>query len=109
MRIDPAPSDPCAMGSSLAATAAPAPPLEPPAVCQTFQGLRVGGCVSGSVTGMAPSSDVAVLPRMTKPPPRSAATVRSSRGRNRGIAARDPKRVQAKRTTFMSLMPMGTP
>ena len=63
------------MGRSRAATAAPAPPLDPPAECQGFHGLRVGGWVSGSVTGMAPSSDVEVLPRMTKPPRRSAVTV----------------------------------
>src|SRR5918999_4983346 len=43
MRIEPAPSLPWASGPRPAATAAPAPPLEPPAVRAGFQGLRLGG------------------------------------------------------------------
>jgi hypothetical protein len=42
MRIDPPPSEPWASGTMPAATAAPAPPLEPPALWERFQGLRVG-------------------------------------------------------------------
>ena len=42
IRIDPAPSLACAIGTIRAATAAPAPPLDPPALCSGFQGLRVG-------------------------------------------------------------------
>ena len=41
MRIEPAPSEPIAAGTSPAATAAAAPPLEPPGVWSVFQGLRV--------------------------------------------------------------------
>src|SRR5262245_6600859 len=99
MRIDPAPSEPCATGRSLAATAAPDPPLDPPEVCHGFHGLRVGGWVSGSVTGMAPTSAVASLPRMTNPPRRSEAVLRSSSGEKIGIVPRDPIRVHEKRTT----------
>ena len=43
MRIEPAPSEPCATGPSPAATAAPAPPDEAPEVRSRFQGLRQGG------------------------------------------------------------------
>ena len=41
-RIDPPPSLAWAAGTMPAATAAAAPPLEPPALCWVFQGLRVG-------------------------------------------------------------------
>ena len=49
MRIEPPPSLPCANGSSPAATAAPAPPLDPPAERVRSQGVRAGGATSGSV------------------------------------------------------------
>jgi hypothetical protein len=39
MRIEPAPSEPTANGSRPAATAAPLPALEPPAVRSAFHGL----------------------------------------------------------------------
>ena len=109
MRIDPAPSEPCAIGSIPAATAAPDPPLEPPAVWVGLQGLRVGGWMSGSVTGMAPSSLVESLPRITKPARRSGRTLASSQGSTIAGMPREPKRVRVKRTTFRSLMPIGTP
>jgi len=49
MRIDPPPSLPGATGRRPAATAAAAPPLEPPAPSPVDQGLRVTGPASGSV------------------------------------------------------------
>src|SRR6478735_6010043 len=49
IRIDPPPSDPCATGTRPAATAAAAPPLEPPAIRARSQGVRAGGATSGSV------------------------------------------------------------
>ena len=42
MRTEPPPSLPCAAGTMPAATAAPAPPEEPPGVRSGSQGLRVG-------------------------------------------------------------------
>ena len=42
MRIEPPPSLACATGRMRAATAAPAPPDEPPDECARFQGFRVG-------------------------------------------------------------------
>src|ERR1700733_9002369 len=41
--IDPPPSLPCAAGASPAATAAPAPPLDPPADRLRSQGVLAGG------------------------------------------------------------------
>ena len=41
--------------------------VEPPGLCAMFHGLVVGGWISGSVTGISASSDVAVFPSMMKP------------------------------------------
>ena len=49
IRIEPPPSEPCATGTSRAATAAAAPPEEPPAVRVRSHGVTLGGRPSGSV------------------------------------------------------------
>ena len=49
MRIDPPPSDACAMGTMPDATAAAAPPLDPPAIRVVSHGVTAGGSESGSV------------------------------------------------------------
>ena len=66
-RIEPPPSLACAAGTMPAATAAAAPPLEPPALCAGFHGLRVGPYASGSVVGSSASSGVLVRPSETRP------------------------------------------
>ncbi len=55
------------MGPSPAATAAAAPPLEPPGVRSRSQGLRVRPKSGLSVSALWPNSEVLVLPRMTAP------------------------------------------
>ena len=50
-----------------AATAAAEPPLEPPAMCSGFQGLRHGPSRRDSVVPVMPRSGVFVLPRITSP------------------------------------------
>src|SRR2546427_5050836 len=67
MRIEPPPSVAWAIGSMPAATAAAAPPLEPPALCETFHGFFVGPKRRGSVDGARPLSGVFDLPAMTEP------------------------------------------
>lgn len=67
MRIDPPPSLAPATGTMPAATAAAAPPDEPPGVRLRSQGLRVGPFASGSVMPFAPNSGVLVLPKITSP------------------------------------------
>src|SRR4051794_23803517 len=67
IRIDPPPSLPCAAGARPAATAAAAPPLEPPAVREVSQGLRQAPLSSDSVTAVEPNSGVFVFPITTKP------------------------------------------
>ena len=49
MRIDPPPSLPWAAGASPAATAAAAPPLDPPADRLRSHGVRAGGPIAVSV------------------------------------------------------------
>ncbi|CAH0259655.1 hypothetical protein SRABI128_03110 [Microbacterium sp. Bi128] len=90
MRIDPPPSDPIAAGSSPAATATAAPPLDPPAPADVRQGSRAGEWMRGSVKPVSPNSDVLVLPRLTAP----AASIASARGSDatgtRSARAREP-------------------
>ena len=68
MRIEPPPSEPVATGTMPAPTTAPAPPLEPPAMCSRLQGEHVRPSASVSVVPMTPNSDVVVRPSGTKPP-----------------------------------------
>ena len=65
--MEPPPSLACAAGTMPAATAAAEPPLEPPALCAGFQGLRVAPYASGSVVGRSASSGVFVRPSETRP------------------------------------------
>jgi len=67
IRIDPPPSLACATGRMRAATAAAAPPDEPPDECSRFHGLRVGPNNRDSVVGISPNSGLAVLPKIVRP------------------------------------------
>ena len=67
MRIEPPPSLPWAIGTMPAATAAAEPPLDPPGVRSSAQGLRVGPKRRDSVVGRMPISGNVVLPTMTNP------------------------------------------
>src|SRR5437879_12478074 len=67
LRIDPPPSVPIASGPRPAATAAPAPPEEPPGVWPRLHGLRVAPKRRLSVTPTQPSVGVFVLPSMIAP------------------------------------------
>jgi hypothetical protein len=67
MRIEPPPSEPCASGSAPHATAAPAPPDDPPGVREVSHGLRHAPLSADSVTHVLPNSGVLDLPSTTKP------------------------------------------
>ena len=62
MRIEPPPSLPWAAGARPAATAAAAPPLDPPGVRAVSQGLRQGPFSSDSVTAVRPELGRVRLP-----------------------------------------------
>jgi len=57
------------------ATAAAAPPLDPPGEKAVFHGLCVGPKRCGSVTGCKPYSEEFVLPRTTMPARRQRVTI----------------------------------
>ena len=71
MRIEPPPSLPWATGTMPAATAAAAPPEEPPGVRCRSHGLRVGPKIRASLTGRIPYSGSVVVPTITNPASRS--------------------------------------
>ncbi len=66
-RIEPNPSEACAMGSMRAPTAAAAPPLEPPEMRVVSHGLFVGPKSAGSQVRERPSSHEFVRPKITRP------------------------------------------
>src|SRR5919197_628469 len=74
LRMDPPPSVPRANGPSPAATAAPAPPDEPPGVRSRFHGLRVTPKTRLSVIPTQPKVGVLVLPSRMAPAALSRAT-----------------------------------
>ena len=65
--MDPRPSLAWAMGTIPEATAAAAPPEEPPEMCSGFHGLPLGPRRSELVTPGMPNSGVLVLPSSTTP------------------------------------------
>ena len=77
MRIEPPPSFPWASGNMPAATAAPAPPLEPPAERLVSHGLRVIPWRLFSATVISPNSGVLVRPQSTNPAATRASTTSS--------------------------------
>src|SRR5436309_6881813 len=82
MRIDPLMSLPTSNGVRPAATAAAAPPLEPPVVRSRFQGLLVRPKIGLSVCRLIAIGGTLVLPSRIAPAPlRRAATVLSCVGR----------------------------
>jgi hypothetical protein len=78
IRIEPPPSLPWASGSIPDATAAAAPPEEPPGVRSVSHGFLTGPKRRGSDTGRMPNSGMFVLPTITNPASRSRRTRKAS-------------------------------
>ena len=109
MRMDPPPSDAWAMGAMPDATAAPAPPDEPPGVWSVFHGLRVMPRRSDSVIDTVPNSGVVDLPMNTNPAARRRATSGTSAAAGPVGVPREPNVVGHPSTSSRSLMGIGTP
>jgi hypothetical protein len=93
-----------------AATAAAAPPEEPPGVFAGFHGLRVMPVSGLSVTPFQPNSGVVVLPRSTAPcSRRRAVTGASSFHGPFGSTVFEPRSVGQSLVRMMSLIDTGTP
>ena len=65
--MEPPPSLPCATGTRPAATAAPAPPLDPPGVRSALHGFRVAPFSSDSVKAVVPNSFTIAIARGGRP------------------------------------------
>jgi hypothetical protein len=78
MRMLPPPSVPIAIGARPAATAAEAPPLDPPGVRSRRHGLRVAPKSRLWVAPSHPSAGVLVFPTMMAPAAFSRATIGAS-------------------------------
>ena len=72
--IEPPPSEPVAIGTIPAPTAAPDPPLEPPAMWSPLQGVLVGPQATVSVVPITPNSEVVARPTGTMPQARTRRT-----------------------------------
>ncbi len=93
-----------------AASAAAAPPDEPPGECAGFHGLRVTPASGESVMPFQPNSGVVVLPSMTAPASRSRATDGQSTSQAwSGSTVSEPLSVGQPLVSTMSLMVSGTP
>ena len=110
MRIEPPPSVPTASGPMPAATAATAPPEEPPGVLAGFHGLRVMPVSALSVTAFQPNSGVVVFPSSTAPCSRSRAVAGASSFHGPfGSMVFEPRSVGQPLVSIRSLMETGTP
>ena len=88
--MEPALSVAWAAGIMPLATAAPAPPLEPPAPRSWFQGLRVVPQAALSVSSVSPNSGEALRPRKQKPAARRRATRLESKSKTVPLKRSDP-------------------
>src|SRR5258705_12087684 len=109
MRPEPRPSVPMAIGPRPAATAAPAPPDEPPGVRATFQGLRVMPFSGESVTPLWPYSELVLWAKTMAPASRRRATAGASASAGVLSASLLPIEAGQPLTRTSSLIDTGTP
>src|SRR5215207_8994056 len=109
MRIEPAPSLPWARGPRPAATAAAAPPLDPPGVFSRFQGLNEGPNTRFPESPFQPSSGVLVFPSMTAPAAYNRSTMGASSTGTQSGSINEPRAVRIPRVGVRSLIEMGMP
>ena len=109
IRIEPPPSEPCAIAHRPAASAAPAPPLEPPAFRSRSHGVRHGPFRIESVKAVVPNSGVFVLPSTMKPAAFSRVTWARSKSGTFDSNARLENVVRVPAVVSRSLSEIGTP
>src|SRR4029077_20743166 len=106
---EPPPSVPRASGPWPVATAAAAPPDEPPAVRERSHGLRVAPKSGLSVSGLCPNSGVVVLPTRMAPASRSRRTGTASSAGTWSAKISEPIVVRTPRVGSRSFTENGTP
>ena len=109
MRIEPPPSLPWATGTMPAATAAAAPPDEPPGVRCRSHGLRVGPKMRASLTGSTANSGSVVVPTITNPASRRRRTTWWSWSATLSCSSSQPNVRRRPRTARLFLIAIGTP
>ena len=110
IRIEPPPSVPSASGPMPDATAAAAPPLDPPVVRAGSHGLRVTPVSGLSVTPFQPNSGVVVFPSSTARCSRSRATAGASTVHGPASSmVSEPRSVGQPLVSSRSLTETGTP
>jgi hypothetical protein len=109
IRIEPAPSLPWASGPRPAATAAAAPPLDPPGVLARFQGLKEGPNTRFPESPFQPSSGVFVFPNMTAPAAYNRSTMGESSSGIQPGSINEPRAVRMPRVGVRSLIETGMP
>ena len=108
-RMEPPPSVPSASGAQPAATAAAAPPLDPPGVSAGFQGLPVVPNRGLEVKPSSVNSGTLVLPSTMAPAARTRATTSSSAAGRQPRSAGLPQVVGMSAVGRLSLSTTGTP
>ena len=98
-----------ALGHRPAASAAAAPPLDPPGVRVVSHGLRHAPFSSDSVTATVPNSGVFVLPMIVKPAERSLRTTEASATGTFSAKALHEYVVRRPAVSVRSLIGSGTP
>src|ERR1700722_16755929 len=109
IRIEPPPSLAWAIGTAPAATNAPEPDDEAPAVWSVFHGLRTGPSRGCSAAALKPYSDIWVLPSDVIPVARYVHANSLAASAGRGGHASVPRIVGNPATSTLSLMKVGTP
>src|SRR5438094_5831592 len=108
IRMEPPPAVPIASGPSPAATAALAPPLEPPGVRSRFHGLRVGPKSKLWVAPIHPKAGVLVLPSWIAPAASSRSTIGASSAGTLSAYKRVPNVVRIPLVITRSFVENGT-
>src|SRR5439155_19811899 len=107
--MDPPVSDPSASGTIPAATAAADPPLDPPGMRSSAQGLRTGPNAEFSFDDPIANSSQLVLPTMTAPAASRRATAVASYGGTNVSRMRDEAVVRMPRVHRLSFSATGMP
>ena len=109
LRVEPPASVASASAPMPEASAATAPPDDPPGVSARFQGDRVWPYTRLLLTPLQANSEQLVMPRITAPSARSRATGQASAGAMKSSNRREPCVMRRPCTHRLSLTVIGTP
>ena len=108
-RMEPPKSVPSPRGDIPEAMAEASPPLEPPAVCSRFHGLRVSPNTRLPVSHHRANSGMLVFPSRIPPAPRSRVYTKASCSDTLSANSFDPKVIRSPAVSMQSFSVNGTP